>query len=326
MGLFPKEAEISMSAPERMAVTRERGTRRVVMFVVLVLVVWFIAGKVRDRMLLSELWPPLQPNEQGLTIVGTLDSRGSYERNMFLVVQANKMSRVALTGYGWQSLFTGTDGPLFSDTAGNAIKGAIDVNSMVGYAMLEPYLKVGVERLMNRTEPRSGITEDMPIIVRENRLGKIKETNSTLGKLIAYYSGEGGRGSGQEKSEAGVGSGTTQEVAEKLTIPGENLVRVCPVVLTEAQFTSASVVRHPPNLLTGETFTVSLNLTPEGRSRFYQWSRDHANENLVFILKGRVLTAGRVSATLDVNSWEIGPLRDGEAANDLADHINNKKS
>src|SRR5206468_760364 len=112
----------------------------------------------------------------------------------------------------------------------------------------------------------------------------------------------GGRNSERDESAAVGGSQSGHDVEERLTIPGENLVRVCPVVLTGAQFTGASLERHPPNLLTGETFTVSLFLTPEGRSRFYQWSREHSNESLVFILKGRVLTAGRVPYTLDVSS------------------------
>jgi hypothetical protein len=322
MGLFPKEAEVEGHAPERMAMTRERGTRRLLALFVGVLAVWFLAGKVRDHYLLSQVWPTLPPNEQGLTVVGTLDSRSSYDRNMFIIVQSNKTSRVALTTYGWQSIFTGTDGPMFTDTVGEAIKAAIGVDSLTGHAMLEPFLRVGVHRVLQKPMNEPGISEQTPIVVRDTSSATVKETKATLGDLLKRYEDQGGRDRDGESSVPGGGSASGKEVEEKLTIPGENLVRACPVVLTGAHFTGASLERHPPNLLTGETFTVSLSLTPEGRSRFYQWSRNHANESLVFVLKGRVLTAGRIRDTLDVNSWEITNLRDGQVAHELVDFVN----
>src|SRR5262249_11493611 len=113
-----------------------------------------------------------------------------------------------------------------------------------------------------------------------------------------------------------------REVEHGLTIPADILIRVCPVVLTGAQFTDAWVEENPATVFQGKTFTVHLGLTQEGRSRFFQWSHHHAGENMVFVLNEQVVAAGRIQQTLDVNEWGIGPLRDGEAAHALANHVN----
>lgn len=323
MGLFPTEqtagGQLASSAPERMRMTRERGTRRLVALFLGILAMWFIYGKIKDHYLLSQVWPTLSPDEQGLSVVGTLDSRGSYERNMFLIVQSNKQSSVALTNFGWQSIFTGTQGALNDEQIGNTIKNAISVDSLTGYAMLEPFMKVQVDRLLERPIQANPVTPETPIVIREEKNGVVKTTNAKLGELLTRF--HGGHGPEREATEEGGGSASGREVEEKVNIPGENLVRVCPVVLNGVHFSDAYVEDHEANLLQGKTYTVHLSLTPEGRSRFYQWSRDHANESLVFVHKGRVLTAGRIRQTLDVNSWEIGPLRDPDAANELANAI-----
>lgn len=62
-------------AARRMAWTREAGTRRIILGFVIVLVVWFGANRVRDNMLLRTVWQPLQPESDGLSVVGTLDRR-----------------------------------------------------------------------------------------------------------------------------------------------------------------------------------------------------------------------------------------------------------
>lgn len=324
MGLFAeeqRERNEGMGAPERMRLTRERGTRRLLTLFAVLLLVWFVYGQIRDHMLLSKVWPPLLPDEQGLTVVGTLDSRSSYERNLFIVIQSNKQSRVALTNFGWQSIFTGTQGELFDERVGGIIKSAIQVDSLTGYAMLEPFVRAQVDRLISpqRVAP---VTRDTIVVIREDRGGVIRRTEVKLGALLDKFQDR--RENAREVPEDGGGSASGREVEERINIPGENLIHICPVVLTGRHFSSAYVEEHPPNLLQGKTYTVHLSLTPEGRSRFYQWSRDHANESLVFIYRGRVLTAGRIRQTLDVNSWQIGPLRDGDAARELASVVNRR--
>lgn len=74
---------------------------------------------------------------------------------------------------------------------------------------------------------------------------------------------------------------------------------------------------NPGSILNDTMYTVRLYLTPEGRSRFYRWSRDHQRENIVFVVNGEVKTAGRVTQVLDVNWWEISNIRDKETAEAL---------
>ena len=81
----------------------------------------------------------------------------------------------------------------------------------------------------------------------------------------------------------------------------------------------------PATMFDGETYTVTLDLSSEGRSRFFQWSNRHENENLVFVLQHRVVAAGRVKEQMDVNSWQIGPLHDKETAKALVDYVNGMK-
>ena len=303
-----------------MAWTRESGTRKLLLLFAVLLVIWFIIGKMQDRMLLSKVWVPLRPDEKGLTIVGTLDSREAYDRNLFRIVQANKTARAELTDYGWRSIFTGTDGPLFSDQAGNAIQLAISVDGATGYAMLEPYLRVAVARALGQPHPESAVTDETPIIVSAQGSQAVGK-QQTLGALIKKYEERGGGGSGQERETPSEGGGGEHEIDHGLPIPADTLMRSCPVVLTGAQFSGASLEEHPESILQGKTYTAHLYLKPEGRSRFYQWSHDHANENLCFILGNQVVAAGRIRQTLDVNEWEVGPLRDGDSAQTLVKFI-----
>ena len=79
------------------------------------------------------------------------------------------------------------------------------------------------------------------------------------------------------------------------------------------------------NVRRQDVYRCHLHLTDEGRSRFFQWSSAHENENLVFILKHRVVAAGRIKQKMDVSSWEIGPLHDEETARALANYVSGIK-
>jgi hypothetical protein len=328
MALFPKEQEASVpmagGAPGRMAWTREQGTRKVLFGFLALLLVWFLYGKVSDHFLLQTQWPPLQPDPLGLTIVGTLDARGDYDRNMFKVVQANKSSRVELTDFGWRSIFK-DGGSLANDRTGEAIRQAISVDSDTGYAMLGPFLRAGVASLMGRPGAPDSLKESTVIPVHAREGGVETAQERTLGALIAKYSSDARGGAADMGEEGGIGSGSSQEVEHGLTIPGDVLIKACPIVLTGAHFTEAEVEEHPATIFQGKTFTVHLGLTPEGRSRFFQWSHDHINEDLVFVLRDQVIAAGRVTQILNINNWEIGPLRDAEAARLLASFVNGRK-
>src|ERR1043166_8669067 len=116
MGLFAKEGDgISTDAPGRMAWTRERGTRSLILGFVLILVLWFGIGKIWDHFLLAKTWPSLTPDVEGLTVVGTLDAKGDYDRNLMKIIVANQTSRAELTDYGWRTIFDEKNGKMFSE-------------------------------------------------------------------------------------------------------------------------------------------------------------------------------------------------------------------
>jgi hypothetical protein len=326
MPLFPQEPALSQmggpDAAQRMFWTREGGTRRLISAFLALILVGVGVDRVRDHFLLQQKWKPLTADLSGLTVVGTLDARGGYDRNMFKVVQASKEFRVELTDFGWRSIFGPSDGPMFTEAAGNAIKRARDVDSLVGYAMLEPYLEAGIARFQGRPDWKRTVQASLPIVVQATPQTP-PVNKGTLQALIDKYSQRGGG----EKPDAEVsegGSGTSQEVEHGMTLPAETLARVCPVALTGANFTTVNVQENPANLIGGRTWTVHLGLTPEGRSRFYQWSHDHVNENLVFVLNHEVVAAGRVTETLDVNDWGLGPLHDEEAIHKIEAYIRSK--
>ncbi len=326
MPLFPQEPIPSYKggpdASQRMFWTREGGTRRLVFAFLALVVSGIIVDRVRDHFLLEQRWKPLSADVSGLTVVGTLDSRGSYERNMFRVVQANKEFRVELTDFGWRSIFDPKNGPMFSEASGNAIKSAQGLDDLTGTAMLEPFLAAGVARLQGKADWNRTVTETLPIVIEGSQPGtKVKK--GTLGELIdKYEKGSGPDQQGAEHTEGG--SGTTHEVEHGMAVSADTLARVCPVVLTGAEFNSVYAEESPRSLVGGRTWTLHLGLTPEGRSRFYQWSHDHINENLVFILNHEVMAAGRVPDTLDVNEWGLGPLHDEETVRKLEAYIKHK--
>lgn len=324
MPLFPQEPVPSRmggpDASQRMFWTREGGTRRLVLSFAGLILFWICFDKVQDHFLLQRQWKPLAADLNGLSVVGTLDARGSYDRNMFRVVQANKEFKVELTDFGWRTIFDAKNGRLFSDEAANAIKRACDLDNLTGYAMLAPYLASGVARLQGKRDWRRDVLATMPIIVEGTQPGTFVN-KGTLSELITKYSHGGSLDrQGADTSEVG-GSATTHEVEHGMTLPAETIARACPVVLTAGQFNSVALEEHPASLIGGKTWTLHLGLTAEGRSRFYQWSHDHVNENLVFVLNHEVMAAGRVPETLDVNEWGLGPLHDEETVRRLEAYV-----
>src|SRR5689334_18907623 len=115
MALFPKEDILpEEDAAQRRAWTQETGTRRLVIGFVVVIAVWFIGGRLWDLYLMRHKWPSLAPDEQGITVIGTLDRRGDYDRNMFRVIQSEGQVRAEVTNFGWESIFDIKHGKIFS--------------------------------------------------------------------------------------------------------------------------------------------------------------------------------------------------------------------
>ncbi len=323
MPLFTNEVTPEYQAAERVVLMRERGTRALLFVTLSVFVVWFVVGKVRDHFLLQQTWEPLTYDAANLTVIGVLDHRGDYEHNFFKVVQSNKTTRVELTGTGSDYCFPPNASKLFDSHIEEIIRGAQNVDGKVGDAMLIPYLKAGIARYQQKPNADSLVTADMPIEI-EGQTGK----PSTLGELLTKYEEKKkAKDAAEEDTGAGSGSSAAGSVEHGKVVAGDLLIRACPVLLTTKCFSSAELITQPANGLADEMYTVRLNLTPEGRSRFYHWSRAHENESIVFVVKGNVTTAGRVTQVLDINWWEINNIRDHASAKSLVDVVNsNSKS
>jgi hypothetical protein len=200
------------------------------------------------------------------------------------------------------------------------------VDSENGFAMLEPYLKAAIARELKKTDWNQIVQRDYPLVVHETHVKDTTIHRTTLGELLDKYveQSKAGIDRGEHDNTEG-GSGSGRDVEHGTTIPADTLVKTCPVVLVGSNFTSAWVEEQPATVFAGKTYMVHLDLTPEGRSRFFQWSSKHERESLVFVLKHQVATAGRIVQTMDVNNWTIGPLHDGEMANALAEYVKDQK-
>ena len=323
MPLFPKDAEMSDDvsgfAPRRMLWTRELGTRKLLGGLGIIAVLWFGFLQVHDSMLLKTQWPQLTANSNGMTLVGTLNSRDSYERNLLKIITANKSSRVVLTEFGWKSIFDERNGPLFSDSVSNAIESAIQQDDVVGYAMLTPFLRATVNNQLGDLSAYKEIREELPITIPVHSAGAVEE-HTTLGVLIHKYEGVGADRPEANQSP-GEGSASGHEKENVKTISAETLVETCPVILTDKQCEGAWLDEIPGSQLMPTTYTIHVNLSPEGRSRFFQWSHNHINENVVFVLQGQVIAAPRITQALNVSDFSISNVQDVRSANALVDYL-----
>ena len=128
-----------------------------------------------------------------------------------------------------------------------------------------------------------------------------------------------------EQSDQKDQSQSGHQVDHGIVLQGETILASCPVVLRSEHFTGGSLEEKPVTLLQSKKmYIVHLDLSSEGRSRFYQWSRGHHNESLLFILDGEIMTAARVGTVLDVSDWQVGPITDEDSAKKLIDFVNHK--
>ena len=328
MALFPSDnVRPEEEASRRRSVTQEVGTRRLVIGFVGLVVLWLVGSRLQDAYLLRKSWAQLAPDAQGLSVVGTLDRRGSYDRNLFRIVQIEGDARAELTNFGWASIFSGQHGRLSEDHVGTTIETALKLDSEAGYAMLAPFiaaqvrLEMGDAHAYDAITPACPIDTALPMTKAEKAHRPLAKRTRALGQLLDYFAKAGQGPDRAEGSDEG-GTGSEHQVEHGLAIPGDVLVQSCPIVLTGRHFTRGWVEEHPEVVMGGKTYSVWLDLTPEGRSRFYQWSHAHLNEHLLLVLNGKVVANGRMQLTMDVPTWEITNLRDGAAAHTLVDFVN----
>lgn len=324
MSIFPKDFGTDYepdSAPSRMRWIREQGTRRLLTGIAVLVGIWLVVSQVYDRWLLQKHWPLLGAHANGLTVVGTLNSRESYDRNLFKIINANKSSRVVITEFGWKSIFDERNGPLFTDVSANAIRVARDQDGVVADYLLAPFLRAMVEYQMGNSSAFKQVREDLSIVIPKHTKDGAEE-KTTLGALIGRFSGvDVDRG---ERTREGEGSGSGREKEDVVSVSSETLLASCPIVLNDDQVEGASMEEVQGNLLTPTTYTIHLMLTNEGRSRFFQWSHDHINENVVFVLNGEVVAAPRITQTLNVSDFTISNVQDLKGAKALVAYFDGK--
>ena len=323
MGMFAQEPGTEAAGKRYQGVTKERGTRNLVIGFAAIVSIWYVAGRVQDHFLLQKQWPVRHADADGLTVIGTLDSR-DYDHNLFRIVTANQTSRVELTDFGWNTIFNEKNGQIFRPEIGETIRSAQATDNETAYRILEPYLLAGVSMAMGKADWTNMVSASTPITIQVQQGKNFVPQNTTIGEQLFRFKSDRVKKIKGEDDASDASSGSGRQVDHGLPIPAESLIATCPVVLNSSDFTSADLEENPPNAFDPKTFTLRLNLTSEGRSRFFQWSKKHENESLVFVLKHRVAVTGRVKDAMDVTYWEVGPLHDEEMAKALADYVNKK--
>jgi len=120
----------------------------------------------------------------------------------------------------------------------------------------------------------------------------------------------------EEKASYQPTAAVSSRTASGQVVSVEEVLATCPVVLTAAHFSSASMEQEYEPFRDTHYYKVHVTLTPEGRSRYWQFSRDHDEERLAFIMKGDILTCPKMSH-MDTTSLTIEPIWVKEDADTL---------
>jgi hypothetical protein len=127
-----------------------------------------------------------------------------------------------------------------------------------------------------------------------------------------------------EASDRETPSAIARRAASGAVVPIEEVLQNCPVVMLGKHFTDASVEKQFEPFLGTDYYIVHIGLTPEGRSRYWQFSRDHDKERLAFVLQGELFTCAEMNH-MDVSSISISPIWVKADAERLAKFINEQK-
>lgn len=107
-------------------------------------------------------------------------------------------------------------------------------------------------------------------------------------------------------------------------VPVEEIVQTCPAVLTGRHFSSANVQYTGSDMFDRKHYKLYLNLTEEGSSRYWQYSKGRDDQRLVFVLDGDIISCPRMKH-MKVSTLEIEPIWIEADAQKLADFINRQK-
>jgi preprotein translocase subunit SecD len=142
--------------------------------------------------------------------------------------------------------------------------------------------------------------------------------------------GDGGAGSdagASDEPEArarGNNPAAAKGVSRGEIVPVETLMQECPAVLNGSHFVGARVEERYEPLFDRQYYAVHVTLSDEGRSRYWQHSRENDQQRLAFILNGEAITCPRIRH-MDVSHLTIDPIWVKADAEKLANFINNQK-
>lgn len=127
----------------------------------------------------------------------------------------------------------------------------------------------------------------------------------------------------EERSSYQPTAAVASRAAAGQIVPLEEIMKTCPVVLTGAHFRGATMSEDYEPFRDKRYYRVHVTLTDEGRSRYWQYSRDHDDERLVFVINGEILTCPKMSH-MDTATLTIEPIWIKEDAEKLVRALGGK--
>lgn len=218
-------------------VFRERGTKRIVLFVLAIILAWYAWGAIHNAVLNSKNWPLLSPIPNGLTVLSLQDRDRPGWKARYRAIESN---------HSWQ-----------------------------------------VRRPDDAPEQETDIESS-------------------------------------DSKERGSMPGDTHKVTRGQSVSVQELYKTCPTILTGIHFVGAGVEERLDPFADRTYYVVNLQLSDEGRSRYWQFARNHEKDHLAFILNGQIVTCPKVNA-MYVSSFSIDPIWIKADAEALARAINTKK-
>lgn len=183
------------------------------------------------------------------------------------------------------------------------------------------------------TKPAEGeivvpFTTDLVRRTMNHRLirDKIDADNATF--LAVYNEVWGGiRESGaQEDVVARLRSLYSPARREQWVAPVDRLLRRVWVILAENQVTGASLESLPRSNGEGESFSVNLELTTEGRNRLWNYTHNYPGCQLLFVVDGVAIAAPFAKQEMKYSAAVITNISDEDLAKSAVDLINTSKN
>jgi hypothetical protein len=169
-------------------------------------------------------------------------------------------------------------------------------------------------------------------IQTKDRLGKkapYVARSSNKSWQIRYRDADEKEANEEERSEESKDRGSNSPGAGRGTeqggvVPMDELYKACPTVLSGAQFAHASIDEDIRPVFNDKYWKVIIDLTPEGQSRYYQYSSKREKERLAFILGDEVLACPEMAA-MNTSTLTLDPIWIKADAERIANFINNQK-